>query len=122
MNDYEQYNPILQMCENEEQLKVFNPELIYKIKNVDFSKWSCSICFDNITNKIKICFPFICNHAICFSCFKKLCKTFKYDLRPKKVKCPLCRFLPSKEWIDKDKITMKVYMYKDIIFNIIIPY
>ena len=123
MNDYEQYNPLLQICEKEDQLKFYDPELAYKIKNTDFYNWSCSICLDNMANEMDICFPFNCDHAICFDCFSKMCKaiTFAY-LRPKKLKCPLCRKLPSKDWIDKDKITMKAYIHKEFICNIVIPY
>ena len=57
MNDYEQYNPILQICEKEDQLKFYDPELAYKIKNTDFYNWSCSICLDNMANEMDICFP-----------------------------------------------------------------
>tara|TARA_B100000886_G_C20366414_1_gene467524 strand:- start:21 stop:392 length:372 start_codon:yes stop_codon:yes gene_type:complete len=123
MNDYEQYNPILQMCEEHEQLKSFDLELAYKIKNIDFCNWSCSICLDNVNNEMNICLPFNCDHAICFKCFSKMCKTIKNAyLRPKKIKCPLCRKLPSKDWIDKDKVTTKAYINKDFICNISIPY
>ena len=122
MNDYEQYNPMLQLCEREDQLKIYDPELASKIKKTDFSNWSCCVCLENITFNINICFPFVCDHSICFNCFENICKTVRKDLRPKKVKCPLCRKLPAKDWLDKNKIKFEEYCHKDILFKITNPY
>tara|TARA_B100000524_G_scaffold300613_1_gene175298 strand:+ start:88 stop:522 length:435 start_codon:yes stop_codon:yes gene_type:complete len=77
------------------------PNLHKKIVDTIFSNWECPICYDTInTKKIILCYPFECNHAYCFKCFKALCYSTPRRLRFK-IKCPMCRQSTNNEWNEK---------------------
>lgn len=98
--------------------------IIELITKKTLEELECPICYDKVVDT-KICFPFKCQHPICFNCFRKSCLVYKnhsLNFKKNKVKCPQCRKTCINDWIIKSRCNSKFFVHNMIEIEIIIPH
>ena len=100
--------------------KLKDNNIIQIIKDKFNSEFNCPICFESLSSK-KMCVPFNCKHPICFTCFTRICRTYKFTDKVQRVKCPLCRQKCSRDWIIKPTVKTNFLGHEGKEIEIVIP-